>query len=157
MQIIKQFNTALPAHFEANRTQVNVGITPAIKTVEETEVSGYEYFTACFEHPEMYTDDALVTIAEKEVKNYLLANSTITTSYGNVFDATNQARIDLADAIRGAETTKELIDNGTLPTDTVWDRTTWKLADNSKVEVTLVELKEASLLAVKEYARIKEI
>lgn len=68
MTVIKQFNTELPAHFEANRTQVNVGITPAAKTVEKEEVSGYEYFTVCFEHPEMYTDDALFEIAKKEAR-----------------------------------------------------------------------------------------
>ena len=70
MTVIKQFNTELPAHFEANRTQVNVGITHAIKTVEDAEVSGYEYFTVCFEHPEWYTDDALFAIAKKEARTY---------------------------------------------------------------------------------------
>lgn len=70
MQIIKQFNTTLPEHFESGRTQVNVGIVAATKTIEEKEVSGYEYFTVCFEHPEGYTDDALFAIAKKEARTY---------------------------------------------------------------------------------------
>ena len=86
-----------------------------------------------------------------------LETLTVTTSTGKTFDATNQARIDLADAIRGAETTKELIDKGVQPADTVWDRTEWRMADNSMVEVTLDELKEASLLAVQTYAKVKGI
>ena len=99
--------------------------------------------------------------AELERKNAEITRQletlTVTISTGKTFDANNQARIDLADAIRGAETTKELIDKGVLPADTVWDRTEWRMADNSMVEVTLDELKEASLLAVQTYAKVKGI
>jgi hypothetical protein len=70
MEIIKQFNTAMPPHFEANRTQVNVGITPVTKNVDEVEVEGYAYLTVCFEHPETYTDDALFEIAKKQARAY---------------------------------------------------------------------------------------
>lgn len=97
MTVIKQFNTELPAHFEANRTQVNVGITPATKIVEEVEVNGYEYFTACFEHPETYTDDALFEIAKKETRAYELSKLVIEVD-GFTLDAdeTSQERLSRA-------------------------------------------------------------
>jgi len=82
---------------------------------------------------------------------------TVTTTNGNTFDANNQARLDMSDGISSANTLKEMIDLGILPTDTVWDRTIWRMADNSEVEITLMELKEASLLALKAYASIKGI
>lgn len=91
MTVIKQFNTELPAHFEANRTQVNVGITPTTKTVEEKEVSGYEYFTVCFENPELYVDDALFEIARDEARNYEMSNVKITISKG-VFHGDEKAQ-----------------------------------------------------------------
>lgn len=70
MNVIKQFNTILPPHFEANRTQVNVGITPTTQVREEESVNGYEYLTVCFEAPQHYTDDALFEIAKKEARTY---------------------------------------------------------------------------------------
>ena len=45
MNIIKKFNINEPNQFEANRTQVNVGIVPTTKTVEEQKMEGYEYIT----------------------------------------------------------------------------------------------------------------
>ena len=82
---------------------------------------------------------------------------TVTTSSGNTFDANNQARLDMQNGIEAAKTTKELIDLGVLPAETEWETTKWRLADNSEVVITLMELKEASLLAIKKYAEVKGI
>lgn len=133
MTVIKQFNTELPAHFEANRTQVNVGITPATKIVEEVEVSGYEYFTACFEHPEMYTDDALFEIAKKEVRSYEVDHIIVTIGdYVIDGDETAQARM-----IRAAQSMSD--------TDTI----SWKDANNNFVSLNKAVLLEAVLMAGK--------
>lgn len=108
MTVIKQFNTELPAHFEANRTQVNVGITPITKTVEEKEVSGYEYFTACFENPELYVDDALFEIAKKEVRTYELGKIVVEVD-GFLLDGdeTSQERMNRAYTMLADGATKE--------------------------------------------------
>ncbi len=94
MEIIKQFNTQMPPHFEANRTQVNVGITPITKIVEKAEVEGYEYLTVCFEHPETYTDDALFEIAKKEARAYELGKIIVEVDgYTLDADETSQERM----------------------------------------------------------------
>lgn len=97
MTVIKQFNPELPAHFEANRTQVNVGIVPATKTMEDKTIDGYEYLTVCFEHPEMYTDDALFEIAKKEARDYE-ANKIVVEIDGFILDGNekSQKRMDKA-------------------------------------------------------------
>ena len=82
---------------------------------------------------------------------------TVTTSKGNTFDANNQARLDMQNGIEAAKTTKELIDLGVLPAETEWETTKWRLANNSEVVITLMELKEASLLAIKKYTEVKGI
>lgn len=82
---------------------------------------------------------------------------TVTTSKGNTFDANNQARLDMQNGIEAAKTTKELIDLGVLPAETEWETTKWRLANDSEVVITLIELKEASLLAIKKYAEVKGI
>lgn len=69
---------------------------------------------------------------------------TITTAAGNVFDANVQARLDISNAI--------MISDAVGITETVW-----RLADDSEVLVTIAELKEALMLALTEYARIKGI
>ena len=93
------------------------------------------------------------TLEETEVEKELLkkqaiaqqlATLTVTTSNGNVFDATLEARQNMADAI---------IASSTLGSTT----TAWRMADNSEVLITLDELKEAHALAIQEYARIKGI
>lgn len=89
--------------------------------------------------------------------NRQLATITVTTSSGNVFDANLEARQNMSDAIIASANMKDLIDKGLLPTDTVWDRRTWRLADNSEPIITIDELKEAHTLAILEYARIKGI
>ena len=58
MKVIKQTNSERPKVFEANRTQVNVGI-------REID-GGYKYCTVIFDTPENYTDEALLEIAERE-------------------------------------------------------------------------------------------
>lgn len=84
------------------------------------------------------------TIEAKENISLQLEKLTVTTSNGNVFDAMLEARQNMADAI---------IASSTLGSTT----TTWRMADNSEVIITLDELKEAHALAIKEYARIKGI
>jgi len=94
MEIIKQFNTKMPAHFEANRTQANVGITPTKRMVEGVEVEGYTYLTVCFEHPDMYTDDALFEIAKKQARTYELGKIIVEVDgYTLDADETSQERM----------------------------------------------------------------
>ena len=69
---------------------------------------------------------------------------TVTTAAGNVFDANVQARLDISNAI--------MISDAAGITETVW-----RLADDSEVLVTVAELKEALMLALTEYVRIKGI
>jgi len=97
MNVIYQFNTNLPVHFEANRTQVNVGITATTKTIDEEEVAGYEYCTVFFEHPESYTDDALFEIAKKAARGYELSKLIIEVDgYTLDADETSQERLNRA-------------------------------------------------------------
>ena len=108
MNVIKQFNTELPAHFEANRTQVNVGITPVTKIVDEVEVEGYTYLTVCFEHPETYTDDALFEIAKKQARTYELGKIIVEVDgYTLDADETSQERMNRAYTMLADGATKE--------------------------------------------------
>lgn len=132
MTVIQQFNTTLPAHFEANRTQVNVGIVPKTKTTMDGTVEGYEYFTVCFEHPQTYTDAALFKIAKKEARSFELSKIVVTTSTGLTVDGdeTSQERLSRAYVI--------CADN---------ERIMWKDANNIFVELSKADIKEAVLLA----------
>ena len=108
MNIIKQFNTELPAQFEANRTQVNVGITTVTKIVDEVEVEGYTYLTVCFEHPETYTDDALFEIAKKQARTYELGKIIVEVDgYTLDADETSQERMNRAYTMLADGATKE--------------------------------------------------
>ena len=69
---------------------------------------------------------------------------TVETTAGNVFDATLEARQNLADAILASDFLKQ--------TEAVW-----RLADNTEVLITLDELKEAHALALQKYAVTKAI
>ena len=60
MKIVQQTNQEMPKVFEANRTQVNVGIV---------EVDGvYSYYTGIIENPENYSDERLIEMAEREAR-----------------------------------------------------------------------------------------
>jgi len=80
----------------------------------------------------------------KADQNELIARATVTTANNNIFNAHLEARINIAAAIQSAEA------RGIL-------KTIWRMADNSEVEVTIEELKEANYLALVEFARIKQI
>lgn len=131
MQVIKQFNTILPPHFEANRTQVNVGIVAKTKTIEEVEIEGYEYFTVCFETPEFYTDEAIFEIAKKEARSYELSKLIIEVD-GYVLDGdeTSQERLNRTYAM--------LLDGESIA---------WKDANNVFVTLPKVSLKNAIIMA----------
>ena len=131
MQVIKQFNTQMPSRFEANRTQVNVGIVPKTKTIEDVEVEGYEYFTVCFEHPQTYTDDALFEIAKKEARTYEVSKLIVEVD-GYVLDGdeVSQERLSRAYAM--------LNDGETIA---------WKDANNSFVLLPKGSIKNAIIMA----------
>lgn len=74
----------------------------------------------------------------------LLETLTVTTTNGNTFDANNQARLDMQNAITASDFLGVT-------------QTTWRMADNMEVVVGLNELKEALALAIQEYARVKGI
>ena len=80
----------------------------------------------------------------KEVINTSLGKLTVVTALGKEFDATLEARQNLADAI---------LASGFLGL----TETTWRLADNSEVVCTLVELSEAHAMALQAYAITKSI
>ena len=131
MQVIKQFNTILPPHFEVNRTQVNVGIVAKTKTIDEVEVEGYEYFTVCFETPEFYTDDALFEIAKKEARGYELSKLIIDVDgYTLDADETSQERLSRAYGMLG--------DGELMP---------WKDANNIFVNLPKDTIKSAIIMA----------
>ena len=70
--IIRQFNQVQPQTLEANRTQVNINIVPTVRVTLDGEVQGYEYDTVVIENSYMYSDDALVQLANVEyAKDYL--------------------------------------------------------------------------------------
>lgn len=69
---------------------------------------------------------------------------TVTTSKDNTFDANNQARLDMQNAITASEFLNIT-------------KTVWRMADDSEVTINLDELKEALSLAIAEYARVKGI
>ncbi|NOQ32450.1 MAG: hypothetical protein GQ570_15180 [Helicobacteraceae bacterium] len=80
----------------------------------------------------------------KVAKNNYIKSMTITTNSGKQFDAHLEARINMLTAIEASK-----LNNLTS--------TKWKLATGESVEVTLDELKEASLLALTRFAELKGI
>ncbi len=82
-------------------------------------------------------------IVKNEIK-IKLSSLVVTTTNNNTLDATLEARQNMADAILASTTLERTT-------------TVWRMADNSEVEITLDELKEAHALAIQEYARIKGI
>lgn len=89
------------------------------------------------------TEEQLKAEAKAEIARQL-EMLTVTTTNGNTFDANTQARLDISNAI--------MISDAVGITETVW-----RLADDSEVPVTVAELKEALMLALTEYARVKGI
>lgn len=83
-------------------------------------------------------------ILAKAEATKLLETLTVTTSKGNTFDANNQARLDMQNAITASDFVGVT-------------QITWRMADDSEVLIELNELKEALVLAIQEYARIKGI
>lgn len=82
---IKQFNTIEPQTFEANRTQVNINIIPATRTTVDGTQDGFEYTTVVFEDSFMYTDEALLELANKTYAlTYLTSTDWITSKYNDV-------------------------------------------------------------------------
>ena len=131
MTITKQFNQTMPPHFEASRTQVNVGIVAATKTMDEVAISGYEYYTVFFQSPELYTDDALFGIAKKETRAYELSKLVIEVD-GFTLDAdeTSQERLSRSYGM--------LSDGESIP---------WKDANNTFVSIPKETIKKAIILA----------
>ena len=96
---------------------------------------------------QVLSDEDLALIAteeKKEATRVRLANLVITTSKGNTFDANNQARLDMQNAVTASDFLSVT-------------QTTWRMADDSEVLIELSELKEALALAIQEYARVKGI
>lgn len=85
-----------------------------------------------------------VDAQRKALINKQLETLTVVTSIGNTFDANNQARLDMQNAITASDFLGVT-------------QTTWRMADNMEVVVELNELKEALALAIQEYARAKGI
>lgn len=73
-----------------------------------------------------------------------LSSLTVTSSKGNVFDANNQARLDMQNAITASEFLGIT-------------ETSWRMANDVEVLIGLDELKEALALSIQEYAIIKGI
>ena len=87
--------------------------------------------------------EAKIAEAKAEIARQL-ETLTVTTANGNTFDADNQARLDMQNAITASDFLGVT-------------QTTWRMADDSEVLIELSELKEALALAIQEYARVKGI
>ena len=87
--------------------------------------------------------EAKIAGAKAEIARQL-ETLTVTTTNGNTFDADNQARLDMQNAITASDFVGAT-------------ETTWRMADDNEVLIELSELKEALALAIQEYARVKGI
>ncbi len=77
MKVIKQTNQEMPKVFEANKTQVNVGIA---------EVDGvYSYYTGIIENSENYSDETLIEMAEREARKMEMLEGDIYTLGGTEY------------------------------------------------------------------------
>jgi hypothetical protein len=85
-----------------------------------------------------------VKINEAKKVSDSISSLVVKTSNGNIFDATLEARQNLADAILASDFLAQT-------------EATWRLADNSEVQVQITELKEAHALALQAYATTKSI
>lgn len=84
-------------------------------------------------------------LAEQRVEiKRQLSVLTVTSYKGNVFDANNQARLDMQNAITASDFLGIT-------------ETYWRMANDVEVLIGLDELKEALALSIQEYARIKGI
>ena len=98
-----------------------------------------------FTKEELAQQELEVKIAEAKAEiARQLETLTVTTANGNTFDADNQARLDMQNAITASDFLGIT-------------QTTWRMADASEVLIELSELKEALALAIQEYARVKGI
>lgn len=125
----------------------NIGITDSVwqNAINSNHNKINEDGTTCL--ADFKTESETIEANKQTTKQAIaqqLATLTVTTSNGNVFDATSQARQDMADAILASTTL-------------VRTTTTWRMADNSDIVITIDELKEAHALAILEYAKIKGI
>lgn len=89
------------------------------------------------EEAAVITASKLPPIDPKDVKNQQLAELTVTTSNGNVFDGNETARVNMLSAINASAFLNQTTAN-------------WKLADNTVVNITLDELKEALALSIQQ-------
>ena len=75
MKVIQQTNSERPNEFEANRTQINVG-------VKELDDGSYSYTTVIIENPENYTDEALLEIASNAARSSAMLEGDVYTLDG---------------------------------------------------------------------------
>ena len=78
MRVINQINTIEPNTFEANRTQINVGI-------KQLEDGSYSYTTVVIENPENYTDEALLEIASNAARSSAMLEGDVYTLGGKEY------------------------------------------------------------------------
>ena len=71
----------------------------------------------------------------KQAKLEALANLTVTTTNGNVFDANSDSITNMMAALQASTIVNKI-------------ETSWKLADNTIVTITIDELKEALALSI---------
>ena len=89
------------------------------------------------------TEEQIKAEAKAEIARQLEV-LTVTTTNGNTFDANNQARLDMQNAITASEFLGIT-------------ETSWRMEDDSEVLIELAELKEALTLAIQKYAQLKGI
>lgn len=77
----------------------------------------------------------------KTAKEQALNSIIVTTNLDNSFDGNERARTNMLSAIMMVEVLNKT-------------ETNWKLADNTKILVTMMELKEALALSIQEVGRI---
>ena len=130
---------------EANSSTINYNIVK--KTNEDGDIS-YNYSSVKSPSTDLVILQNILAKLNREVaKDNLkeqLSTLVVTTTAGNTFDATLEARTNILSAIQASVL---------LGTTT----SMWRLADNTTVSVSVDELKEALALAIQEYAMVKGI
>jgi hypothetical protein len=121
-----------------NRTHVFLMQTEVLIGGNEMQEESLQYEYSVVTLDDNFVGDA-VLIATKHLADYNISKMTVVVSTGKEFDATDIARINMMSAVMNQV------------------ETTWRLADNSEVIVTVAELSEAVAKALEKFGQIKGI
>lgn len=86
-----------------------------------------------------YIEDSLFN--DKALREENVKKMVVTISTGKMFDADDRSRLNIVSAILASEFMNQT-------------STVWRLADNTEMEVTLAELKEANAIALQTFGNL---